>query len=156
MTISRRTALLGVGSAVTVAALAPIARSGVIDHGLSLIRRHFGETIAASDAAREFMVAYHALTPDRMNNRLGGVEGEPSALAHVAAEVVDVYADYGLAGVGLAEGIDTALEESVIRSFLMSTNAYIAHRDGVELIYSGFYNAYDLPCGNQLTANFAA
>lgn len=155
MTLSRRTLLLAAG-ATGVLAMVPIARSGVVQHGLDLIRQHFGKSIAESDAAMEYMRAYVARTADRMHNRVGGALGEePGVGAHLVAEAVEAYADYGLIGTGLAGSIDMALEESIIRSFLLSTNAYLAYRDGTELTFFAFAHPYEVPCGNQLTANFA-
>lgn len=155
MKTSRRTAILG-GVAVCALALAPIARSGVVQHGLGLIRRHFGETIAESDAAKEFMQAYVERAADRMHRRFGGEPGEePGVPANLAAEAVEIYADYGLAGIGLAGSVNIALEESIIRLFLLSTNAYLAYRDGTALTFLALADPYEAPCVNQLSASFA-
>ncbi|WP_207479649.1 hypothetical protein [Arenibaculum pallidiluteum] len=134
--ISRRGLLAG-GIACGALAAVPLAREGTVEHGLALIRRQFGPGVAADPAVVTFLEDYARL---RIAKR--GLQGT----------LIETYLDYGGDRLGLMSRRIEALDDDIVQYFVLSTNILQVVRTGARLDYAGFYDPYDRPCANPLSA----
>jgi len=132
-----RRAFIAIGFAGLAALGWPLFRKGFNSFGRAVLRRSFGDEIAARPDTAAFIDDFR----DRFMDR------------KLLPFVHQVYFDYGIYALDGDSARLAALEQSIVRSFLQSTN-FIEHLEGgAAFSYAGLFDPYEQTCQNFLSAN---
>lgn len=137
--LRRRFLQLGLGTLAGLAASAPFGADHVLQRRIrEAIADVFGDDVARSDATFEFASAHIAA----LQRDVGGNAALRLARITVAT----------LSGHGNFSG--PVFRAQLVDKFLRSTTVVAHHEADQPLEFTGYFDPYRLPCGNQLSAAY--